>query len=139
MYIPRDMAQQLAKVNAWAQVMIGPRQCGKSTLFSQMALPSTQEVTFDDLALRQLANRDPALFLQQFNPPLLLDEVQYVPNLFPEIKKLIDQRKRATLHSAVGLPEAIYRLTGSNQIMMDKCIKESLAGRAQYFFLNTLS
>ena len=55
------------------------------------------EITFDDLQMRQLANQDPALFLQQFETPLLLDEIQYVPNLFPELKKRIDQIKRANV------------------------------------------
>ncbi|OAI48279.1 hypothetical protein AYO45_05185 [Gammaproteobacteria bacterium SCGC AG-212-F23] len=97
-----------------------------------------QEITFDDLQLRQLANQDPALFLQQFPPPLLLDEVQYVPNLFSELKIVIDKLKRAALVGSQKY-ETLFLLTGSNQILMDKNIKESLAGRAAYYYLNTLS
>jgi hypothetical protein len=136
------LSQSPAKI----QVLLGPRQCGKSTLLASLSLLNNaadqyQEITFDDLQLRQLANRDPALFLQQFEPPLLLDEVQYVPNLFPELKKRIDQLKRTGVFQADSSDQSgpLFRLTGSNQILMDKNIKESLAGRASYFHLNTLS
>lgn len=143
MYINRDLAPQLQETSACIQILLGPRQCGKSTLFAALTSKEERftEVTFDDLHLRQLAERDPALFLQQFEPPLLLDEVLYVPNLFPELKKRIDQLKRiATFQSKEPKNlKVLFRLTGSNQILMDKNIKESLAGRASYFYLNTLT
>jgi predicted AAA+ superfamily ATPase len=147
MYIKRDITQLLQASPALIQVLLGPRQCGKSTLFaalypvSEHTPKAYNEVTFDDLQMRQLANTDPALFLQQFEPPLLLDEVQYVPNLFPELKKTIDQIKLKNVFqpSNMKLSNVMYRLTGSNQILMDKNVKESLAGRASYFHLNTLS
>lgn len=143
MYIYRDITAQLEQTSAWIQILLGPRQCGKSTLFASLATKENhfQEVTFDDLQIRQLANRDPALFLQQFGTPLLLNEVQYVPNLFPELKRKIDELKRkATFQSNNHLETTVlFRLTGSNQILMDKNIKESLAGRASYYHLNTLT
>lgn len=147
MFIPRDITSQLTQTSNWLQILLGPRQCGKSTLFASLLISAQketqnfQEINFDDLQLRQFAQRDPALFLQQFQPPLLLDEVQYVPNLFPELKKIIDQHKRTALFQLdVSLkPEPLFRLTGSNQILMDRNIKESLAGRAAYFYLNTLT
>lgn len=139
MYIPRDIAEELTQSISWVQILFGPRQCGKSTLFASLS-EGFQEVTFDDLQLRQLANRDPAFFLQQFEPPIILDEAQYVPNLFPEIKKRIDQIKRElTFKSDKKTTKILFRLTGSNQILMDKNIQESLAGRASYFYLNTLT
>lgn len=147
MYIKRDITHLLQSSPALIQVLLGPRQCGKSTLFAALYPMSAHlqkaynEVTFDDLQMRQLANTDPALFLQQFEPPLLLDEVQYAPNLFPELKKTVDQIKLKNVlqSSQVKMPDVMYRLTGSNQILMDKNVKESLAGRASYFHLNTLS
>jgi predicted AAA+ superfamily ATPase len=143
MYIFRDITYQLHPANAWIQILLGPRQCGKSTLFAAVGTKENhfQEITFDDLQLRQLANRDPALFLQQFEPPLLLDEVQYVPNLFPELKRKIDELKRNALFKSKRNLEikALFRLTGSNQILLDKNVKESLVGRASYYYLNTLS
>src|SRR3990167_5571012 len=131
MYINRDISQKLANDPVQIQILLGPRQCGKSTLLaSSYSGTAFQEITFDDLQLRQLANQDPALFLQQFTLPLLLDEVQYVPQLFPELKKIIDELKRAaTFQSAKYTKQnVLFRLTGSNQILMDKNIKESLAG-----------
>ena len=139
MYIKRDITQLLNKSSQWIQILLGPRQCGKSTLFSALDQPF-QEITFDDLQMRQMANQDPALFMQQFTPPLLLDEVQYVPNLFSELKKIIDQLKKDILfQDKVETQKVLFRLTGSNQLLMDKNIRESLAGRATYFFLNTLT
>lgn len=155
MLIKRDIAHTIYESQAGIQVLLGPRQCGKSTLFASLFLmeanTSTQnkskrennfkEISFDDLQMRELANRDPALFLQQFEPPLLLDEVQYVPQLFPELKKVIDQIKRARVfekNTSKNLTP-LFRLTGSNQILMVKNVKESLAGRASYYYLNTLS
>lgn len=143
MYIHRDITKQLQQPQAMVQILLGPRQCGKSTLFDAMALKTGkfQQVTFDDLALRRLANQDPALFLQQFKTPLLLDEAQYAPNLFPEIKKRIDEIKKARLFStdAATSTHLLYGLTGSNQILMDKNVKETLVGRASYHQLNTLT
>lgn len=145
MYIKRDISAFLNDSPAFIQVLLGPRQCGKSTLFASLfTMKKTSrhtEITFDDLQMRQLANEDPALFLQQFEPPLLLDEVQYVPNLFPELKKKIDQIKRSNVFQSISpkKSEALFCLTGSNQILMDRNVKESLAGRASYFHLNTLT
>ena len=97
MYISRDITSRLTATMSSVQLIIGPRQCGKSTLLSHISGMDFQEVTFDDLQLRTLANRDPALFLEQFRPPILLDEIQYVPNLFPEIKRRVDLEKNNAL------------------------------------------
>ena len=138
MYIKRDITQLLSTRPGLAQILIGPRQCGKSTLLNHISNATFKEITFDDLQMRLLANRDPALFLKQFPPPVLLDEVQYVPQLFPEIKRCIDKLKRQRLYTP-QTSHVLFRMTGSNQWLMDKNIKESLAGRASYFYLNTLS
>lgn len=138
MYIQRDMTSRLTESKAPVQLLIGPHQCGKRTLLYHLAGVTFREVTFDDLQLRLLADRDPHLFLEQFTPPVILDEVQYVPNLFPEIKQYIDQLRRQRLHDNQPI-SVLFRMTGSNQLLMDKNIKESLAGRANYFYLNTLS
>lgn len=137
-YIQRDLTTRLRQSQAPVQFLVGPRQCGKSTLLSHLTEPLFQEITFDDLQLRTLANREPALFLEQFKPPLLLDEIQYVPNLFPEIKRRIDELKKQRLLHHQPIP-VLFRMTGSNQLLMDKNIHESLAGRANYFNLNTLT
>ena len=99
MYIKRDITQLLSTRPGLAQILIGPRQCGKSTLLDHISNATFKEITFDDLQMHLLANRDPALFLKQFPPPVLLDEVQYVPQLFPEIKQCIDKLKRQRLYT----------------------------------------
>lgn len=73
----------------------------------------------DDMNLRILAKKDPPLFLQQFPPPLLIDEVQYAPELFSEIKIHVDRHRS---------PGAFW-LTGSQSFPLMKGITESLAGR----------
>jgi len=138
MYIQRDITQRLVENRSTVQILIGPRQCGKSTLLFRMPGTSFKEVTFDDFQLRSLANSDPTLFLQQFSPPVLFDEIQYVPQLFPEIKRYVDTLKRLRLDNTQSIP-VLFRMTGSNQLLMDQNIRESLAGRASYFYLNTLT
>ena len=130
MYIKRDITAQLSQNTAPVQIIIGPRQCGKSTLLSHLSGTAFKEVTFDDLQLRNLANRDPALFLEQFKPPVLLDEVQYVPNLFLEIKRVVDLLKEQRLKNKRSLSIS-FRMTGSNQLLMDKNVKESLLTRCR--------
>ena len=141
MWINRDIMPLLANERGvFIQILIGPRQCGKSSLLGVMSGRSFHTVTLDDLQARLLANSDPALFFQQHPLPVVIDEVQYAPVLFPELKRLVDALKKERLHK--GLPVDIIvqvRLTGSNQILLDKNVKESLVGRASYYYLNTLS
>lgn len=124
----------------YVHILIGPRQCGKSTLFAALGAGRCSEVTLDDFQMRNLAERDPALFLAQFPPPLIIDEIQYAPNLFPEIKRIIDDlKKERVLNKGKQHIEVLFYLTGSNQILLDTQVKETLVGRASYYYLNTLS
>lgn len=141
MHIKRDIEHRL-KVNkgTFIQILIGPPLCGKRTEFAVLGQGTFDEVTFDDLQLRLLAERDPALFLFQHPAPLLIDEVQYAPNIFPEIKRIVDQLKRdRLLQKHPEEVKVLFRLTGSNHILLDQNVKESLVGRASYFFMNTLT
>ena len=141
MLIKRDIAKRLrGDRGVYAHILIGPRQCGKSTLFAALAAGRCIEVTFDDFQMRNLAERDPGLFLAQYPPPLIIDEIQYAPNIFPEIKRIIDNLKRErVLNNRNDKIEVLFYLTGSNQILLDKHVKETLVGRASYYHLNTLS
>ena len=141
MWIQRDISDQLKQNQGeYVQILIGPRQCGKSSLLWYMGKDEYSEVTFDDLQARTLANNDPAFFLSQQKLPLIIDEVQYAPNIFPEIKKIVDNVKKETLtKKEKNNIKVLFRLTGSNQVLMDKNVKESLVGRAGYYYLNTLS
>ena len=135
MWIEREISSLLTQNNDVIQVIRGPRQCGKSSLLLKLD-PDFQELSLDDPSLRELAQTDPELFLRQFNSDkLFIDEAQYAPALFPSLKRRADLYKRDQKNP----PQTLIRLTGSNQILMDKNIKESLAGRASFFDMNTLS
>lgn len=97
----------------------GPRQVGKSTLLNSIADKSRKIVSLDNPSIRALAKTDPELFLQRYSPPVLIDEVQYAPELFPFIKIIVDERKRP----------GDFWLTGSQMFKLMKNVTESLAGR----------
>jgi len=121
-----------------ALLLWGPRQVGKTTLLDQLALPT--KIFFDDLHFREQANKDPAFLLLNITLPCLFDEVQYAANLFPEIKKRIDQERREKLKQENNSPVQVkYYLTGSNTTLLDEKIKESLAGRCHLLTLHGLS
>ena len=122
MYYERTIEATVRNVSATFPVLLltGPRQVGKSTLLERIAEPERKRVSLDNPTVRALAQTDPELFLQRYAPPVLIDEVQYAPQLFPYIKILVDQRKRP----------GDFWLTGSQMFRMMKDVTESLAGRA---------
>jgi predicted AAA+ superfamily ATPase len=135
MWIERQISEKILSNADPIQVVRGPRQCGKSSLILRLSSDYV-EISLDDLNLRQLAQSDPNLLLSQFGDrKLFIDEAQYAPALFPELKRRADLYKR----SKPRHPETIVRLTGSNQILLDQNVKESLAGRASFFDMNTLT
>lgn len=133
-YILRAIEPLVGEVAAEYAVLLvtGPRQVGKSTLLAhvieQLGRPVGQ-VTLDDLTERQLAVADPAMFFQVHQPPVLVDEVQYAPELFSHIKMLVDQ----------GAPPGSFWLTGSQQFRLMELAGESLAGRVAVLPLSSLS
>ncbi|MEI8346138.1 MAG: ATP-binding protein [Pseudomonadota bacterium] len=138
MWIERDISDSIKKNTDPIQVIRGPRQCGKSSLVLHLD-SDFKELSLDDPSLRELAQSDPELFLRQFSTQkLFIDEAQYAPALFPSLKRMADLYKRDKRENNKK-PQTILRLTGSNQILMDRNVKESLAGRASFFDLNTLS
>jgi predicted AAA+ superfamily ATPase len=118
-------------------LVTGPRQVGKTTLLQMCAQPpggdtsaaTRRYVTLDDLEARELARRDPALFLQTWAPPVLIDEVQYAPQLFPAIKLHVDRHRR----------NGDFWLTGSQKFHLMQGVTESLAGRVAILDLLSLS
>jgi len=138
MYVNRDIYDLFLKGNLLEAVLLwGPRQVGKTTVLNQLPLKS--RLFLDDLAVRELAQRDPGLTLDQQELPTLIDEVQYAPNLLPEIKLRIDRSRRESLRVGNALTVTSYFLTGSNRLMLDHNVKESLAGRCHLFVLHGLS
>lgn len=93
MYITRNIEQTINRISNQFKVLLltGARQVGKTTLLKHLAQNSNRTyVTLDDLAVRSLALSDPALFLQRYTPPLLIDEIQYAPQLLSYIKMYAD-------------------------------------------------
>jgi predicted AAA+ superfamily ATPase len=102
-----------------AILLTGPRQVGKTTLLQRLAGKGRRYATLDDPTLRELAQSDPALFLQRYEPPVLIDEIQYAPQLLPLIKMEVDRRRK----------RGLFWLTGAQQFQLMKGISETLAGR----------
>ena len=120
-YIERKMEGQLKYLSEHFPVVVvtGARQTGKTTLIRQ-AVTDAAYVTLDYPRIRDLAKNDPELFLQQYKPPVIIDEIQYAPELLPYIKIQIDRDRKP----------GQYYLTGSQMFRMMKNVSESLAGRA---------
>ncbi len=133
MYINRIMESKLRYLAEHFPVVIvcGARQVGKTTLLQQIKKENDQiqYVTLDYPRIRSLAKEDPELFLQQYQPPLIIDEIQYAPELLPYIKIQADSRKQ----------NGLYYLTGSQMFYMMKNVSESLAGRTGILSMYSLS
>lgn len=110
-------------------LLTGPRQVGKTTLLEACAASNRRYVTLDDLEQRALAQTDPALFLQIHKSPVIIDEVQYAPQLFSAIKLIVDKDKQ---------PGSFW-LTGSQKFHLMQGIVETLAGRVAILDLLGLS
>jgi predicted AAA+ superfamily ATPase len=127
----RTLQQTIHTISASFPVLMltGPRQVGKTTLLEMCSEGARTYVTLDDLDARSLAQRDPALFLQTWQPPVTIDEIQYAPQLFSAIKIMVDRDKR----------NGLFWLTGSQKFHLMRGITESLAGRVAIVDLLGLS
>ena len=131
-YITRSLEKVVQQVTQEYPVVLvtGPRQVGKTTMLQKlMEGTSRGYVSLDDLNERALAKNDPELFLQLHKPPVLIDEVQYAPELFTYIKVYAD-----THHE----PGAFW-LTGSQVFKLMHGVQESLAGRVAVLSMTSLS
>ena len=95
-YISRHLENRILEISKSfsAILLTGPRQSGKTTMLRRLAEKENigrSYVTLDDLSERDIAKNDPNLFLQLHKPPVLIDEVQYAPELFSYIKIHIDE------------------------------------------------
>ncbi len=129
--IEREALNTVKNISETFRVLLvtGPRQVGKTTLLKQNMPKNMNYVTLDDKILRQKAKEDPKLFLKEHPYPLLIDEVQYAPELFPYIKMIVDEKNE----------RGMYWLTGSQQFVLMKNVTESLAGRVGIVNLNSLT
>ncbi|MDR2619889.1 MAG: ATP-binding protein [Propionibacteriaceae bacterium] len=129
-YIPRSI-EQTAKNTAGAfkvLLLTGARQVGKSTLLTHL-FDKYRLVSFDDPIILAQAKQDPHLFFADNRPPLIIDEAQYAPDLFPYLKLAVDAQP----------DKGRYLLTGSQQFHMMRDVSETLAGRVGILELPPLS
>lgn len=131
-YIPRSLEAVVKEVTKEYPVVLvtGPRQVGKTTMLQKLMEGTERSyVSLDDLNERAMAKNDPELFLQLHQPPVLIDEVQYAPELFTYIKIYVDK-----YHD----PGAFW-LTGSQVFKLMQGVQESLAGRVAVLSMTSLS
>ncbi|MBC7338794.1 MAG: ATP-binding protein [Firmicutes bacterium] len=131
-YIKRSLETVLEKAVSEfpAVVLTGPRQSGKTTLLKHLFAGYYRYVSLEPPDVRAVAREDPRGFLAMHPPPVIVDEVQYAPDLLPYVKEQIDaHRDRA----------GQYLLAGSQNLLLMEKITESLAGRAAMLRLLPLS
>lgn len=131
-YIKRSLEEKVLEISEdyGCLLLIGPRQVGKTTMLEHlMEGTSRRKVSLDDAENRRLAKNDPDLFLSMYPAPILIDEVQYAPELFPYIKVRIDD----------GALPGSYWLTGSQSFHLMDLAQESLAGRTAILHMSALS
>ena len=131
-YIKRTIEKKIAEVSREYACMLltGPRQVGKTTVLEHLMEGADRaKVSMDNAAERKLAKTDPELFLEIHPAPLLIDEVQYAPELFSYIKIQVDN----------GAAPGSYWLTGSQSFRMMELAQESLAGRTAILHMSALS
>lgn len=114
----KDLFLEYSK-NFKAVLVTGPRQVGKTTMLRELKEKTRKYVTLDDRELRTLANKNPKEFLKKFSPPVIIDEIQYAPDLLSYIKIYCDNTSNKNL----------FWLTGSQKIQIMKGVSETLVGR----------
>jgi predicted AAA+ superfamily ATPase len=131
-YIHRSIEPVLSRAAAEfpAVVLTGPRQSGKTTTLKHLFGAAYRYVSLEPPDVRASAGEDPRGFLEMHAPPVIIDEVQYAPDLLPYIKERIDAHRQR--HGA-------YLLTGSQNLLLMERVTESLAGRAAMLRLLPLS
>ena len=131
MYRPRTLETFMSTAAKQFPVLLvtGARQVGKTTFLRHLSRKGRTYISLDDPLVLSLARKDPSLFFQRFPPPVLIDEIQYAPQLLPYIKMEVDGNR---------VPGS-YWLTGSQPFHLMKGVSESLAGRVGVVHLLGLS
>jgi len=145
MYVPRTLEPAIVRASQQFPVVLltGARQVGKTTLLRQLSQDGRAYVTLDDPLVLSLAKSDPALFMQRFPPPVLIDEIQYAPELLPYIKMAADRAGQTGLFWLTGSQQ--FHLTPAPALVGAAAgagvlgVSESLAGRVAVLHLLGLS
>ncbi len=116
-------------------IITGARQVGKTTLCKKLSSEhNIPYVTLRDLNERELAIEDPGMFLNSHGTPLIIDEVQYAPELLEHIESIVDKKKFDD-----GSNNGMYVLTGSQAYRLMEGVTESMAGRVSIIEMSPLS
>jgi len=110
-------------------VLTGARQVGKTTLLKH-CFPNHSFVSLDLPSLAEMAESEPQAFLERYPAPVIIDEVQYAPKLFRNLKVAIDSDRHR---------KGQFILTGSQKFTLMREVSDSLAGRAAILSLENLS
>ena len=131
MWVRRALEEKISEISMSRPVLLltGARQVGKSSLLSKL-YKKTKYVTLDKVLLAEEAKENPSAFLGKFSPPIILDEVQYAPELFRHLKIIVDKNRQKY---------GQWLLTGSQKFHLMQNASESLAGRVGIVNLETLS
>lgn len=129
-YIHRHCEQTIKRMqkNFAALLITGARQVGKTTMLKEIH-PRLNYVSLDDFKILQSAKDDPSLFFNVYKPPVIVDEVQYAPELFRYVKLESDKTGR----------KGQFYMTGSQAFHLMKNVTESMAGRVGIVQLTGLS
>ncbi|HBC84377.1 MAG TPA: ATPase [Clostridiales bacterium] len=119
-YIKRVAEEVIRKQEKMFKTILvtGARQVGKTTMLKNIK-PDINYITLDDMLLNQSAKEEPNLFFKSNKPPIIIDEIQYAPELLRNIKMIVDSSEE----------KAMFYLTGSQKFNLMKDVSESLAGR----------
>lgn len=128
--IPRDLTKHLVTAVKKFPVVgvVGPRQSGKTTLV-RATFPKHRYVSLEELDNRLFAQEDPRGFLSAYTGPVILDEVQKVPEMFSYLQTRVDETNKP----------GQYILTGSQHFLLHERISQTLAGRIALFTLFPLT
>ena len=120
MYIPRHAEQAVEELSKMfgAILVAGPRQVGKTTMLQKIT-KDIHYATMDDMVLLASAQENSGTFFKDYPPPVFVDEIQKAPELFPQIKMILDRDHK----------KGQFFMCGSQQFRMMKNVSESLAGR----------
>ena len=120
MFIKREIEKELLSLMEDYPVVTitGPRQSGKTTL-AKTTFPGYNYCNLENPEIRQLAENDPNAFFASFSQPLIIDEIQRVPQLLSFIQVIVDEKNK----------KGLFLLTGSHQQSLSEAVSQSLAGR----------
>jgi len=131
MWIQRNHTDKIEKAAKSRPVVLltGVRQAGKSSLLKKL-FSNAEYITLDKVLLAQEAEENPTKFLNRFDKQVIIDEIQYAPSLFRDLKIKVDEDRSQ---------KGKWILTGSQQFVLMQQVSESLAGRIRLLNLGSLS